>query len=29
MLGVQWHPESLCANDPLRLGLFEGLIGAA
>jgi len=29
MLGVQWHPESLYANDPLWLRVFKGLIGAA
>ena len=28
MLGVQWHPESLCVNDPLWLRVFEGLVGA-
>ncbi len=28
LLGVQWHPESLYANDPLWLRLFEGLIDA-
>ena len=29
MLGLQWHPESLYANDPLWLKVLEGLIGAA
>jgi len=29
MLGLQWHPESLYANDPLWLKVFAGLIGAA
>jgi putative glutamine amidotransferase len=29
MLGLQWHPESLYAEEPLWLRVFEGLTGAA
>jgi putative glutamine amidotransferase len=29
MVGVQWHPESLAANDPQMLGLFRALVEAS
>lgn len=28
-VGVQWHPEELCARDPVFLGLFRGLVEVA
>ncbi len=28
-VGVQWHPESLAANDPQMLGLFRALVEAS
>jgi putative glutamine amidotransferase len=28
IVGVQWHPESLAANDPQMLGLFRALVEA-
>ena len=29
LLGVQWHPEQLCAKRPKHLALFEALVAAA
>ena len=29
VLGVQWHPEELCANDPAARNLFAALVAAA
>jgi putative glutamine amidotransferase len=28
VVGVQWHPESLAADDPRMLALFEAFVGA-
>jgi len=28
-IGVQWHPECLVDDEPMMLGLFEGLVSAA
>ena len=29
LLGVQWHPERICAEHPKHLALFEALVAAA